>query len=101
MPSPDGCFVQVWDAPRLEGTADYINGPRQYATLRDLPAGKAWSGRIRSLKVGPGALVTAHAGERFSGSSLSLERGRSYAELPASIRGRIESLQIECAVPTE
>jgi hypothetical protein len=101
MPSPDGCFVEVWDAPRLEGAVDYINGPRQYATLRDLPAGRAWSGRIRSLKVGPGAQATAHTDEHFRGNSLSLDRGRSYVELPPSISGRIASLQIECAVRAE
>ena len=34
MPSPDGCFVQVWDAPKFVGTTDYLNGPLVYSTLQ-------------------------------------------------------------------
>src|SRR5687767_10173560 len=101
MPSPDGCFIQVWDAPHFAGAADYINGPREYSTLRDLPGGRRWNGRIRSLRVGPEALATAHADEHFSGTSVRLKRGFEYVELPTSIKGEIESLQIECAVRTE
>lgn len=101
MPSPDGCFVQVWDAPRFEGATDYINGPREYANLRDLPGGTRWNGRIRSLKVGPGALATAHADESFRGTNLPLRSGMAYVELPMAISGQVESLQIECAVRTE
>ena len=101
MPSPDGCFVQVWDAPHFAGVADYINGPREYASLRDLPGGRRWSGRIRSLRVGPEALATAHADEHFRGTSVRLNRGSAYVELPTPIKGEIESLQIECAARTE
>jgi hypothetical protein len=46
MPSPDGCFVQVWDLVRFGGVTDYINGPRVYANLLDLP--RAVSGAIES-----------------------------------------------------
>ena len=101
MPSPDGCFIQVWDAPHFAGAVDYINGPREYANLRDLPGGRRWSGRIRSLRVGPDALATAHADEQFRGTRVLLHRGLEYVELPAPIRGQIESLQIECAVRSE
>jgi hypothetical protein len=101
MPNPDGCFVQVWDAPHFAGAADYINGPREYSTLRDLPGGRRWSGRIRSLTVGPQALAIVHADEHFRGPSVRLSEGRRYVELPSSIGGDIESLQIECAVRAE
>ena len=101
MPNPDGCFVQVWDAPHFAGAADYINGTRQYSTLRDLPGGRRWNGRIRSLRVGPEALATAHADEHFRGTSVRLNRGSEYVELPTPIKDEIESLQIECAVRTE
>src|SRR5688500_6305537 len=70
MPSPDGCFVQVWEAPRFEGVADFINGPRGYSNLRDLPGGRVWHERIRSLKSGPVAAATAYADERFQGTSI-------------------------------
>src|SRR5687767_11436756 len=55
MPSPDGCFMQVWAASGFVGTFDYINGPRSYGNLRDLPGGRLWNRRIHSLKVGPAA----------------------------------------------
>jgi hypothetical protein len=101
MPSPDGCFIQVWDAPHFAGAADYINGPREYANLRDLPGGRRWSGRIRSLRVGPEAMATAHADEHFRGTSVRLDRGSEYVKLPTPIKDEIESLQIECAIRAE
>jgi hypothetical protein len=60
MPSPDGCFVRVWDG-LLIGGSDYINGPRYYPSLRDMPGGRLWNNRILSAKVGPAAIVTAWA----------------------------------------
>jgi hypothetical protein len=33
-PNPDGCYVQVWDAPNYRGEMDYFNGPGQYPDLR-------------------------------------------------------------------
>ena len=51
MPNPDGCFVQVWEGPSFSGAIDYINGPRVYPSLRDMPGGRLWHNRIRSAKV--------------------------------------------------
>jgi hypothetical protein len=96
MPSPDGCFVQVWNDAGFAGTSDFINGPIQYAQLSDLPHRRSWKDRISSLRLGPGASAVAWSGEQFSGQSLSLttdgnERG-TFAVLPL----QIQSLDIRC-----
>jgi hypothetical protein len=87
MPSPDGCYVQVWNDSGFAGNSDFINGPIQYGHLRDLPNRRSWKDRISSLRLGPGASAVAWSGEQFSGQSLVL------AELPLAI----QSLDIRCA----
>jgi hypothetical protein len=96
MPSPDGCFVQVWDAPHFMGITDYINGPRAYLTLRDLPGARVWTRRIHSLKTGVAARTTVYGAEDFSGPSLRLLPDREYRTLPESLSGRIASVNIQC-----
>jgi hypothetical protein len=96
MPSPDGCFVQVWNDSGFAGISDFINGPIQYGHLRDLPNRRSWKDRISSLRLGPGASAVAWSGEEFSGQSLLLtseseERG-TFAVLPLAI----QSLDIRC-----
>ena len=96
MPSPDGCFVQVWNDSGFAGNSDFINGPIQYGHLRDLPNRRSWKDRISSLRLGPGASAVAWSGEQFSGQSLLLtadseERG-TFAVLPLEI----QSLDIRC-----
>jgi hypothetical protein len=96
MPSPDGCFVQVWNDSGFAGNSDFINGPIQYGHLRDLPNRRSWKDRISSLRLGPGASAVAWSGEQFSGQSLLMtadsgERG-TFAVLPLEI----QSLDIRC-----
>ena len=96
MPSPDGCFVQVWNDSGFAGNSDFINGPNQYGHLRDLPNRRSWKDRISSLRLGPGASAVAWSGEQFSGQSLLMtadsgERG-TFAVLPLEI----QSLDIRC-----
>lgn len=98
MPSPDGCFVQVWSDSGFAGTSDFINGPIQYGHLRDLPNRRSWKERISSLRLGPGASAVAWSREQFGGQSLSLtgdskEKG-AFAVLPL----KIQSLDIRCPV---
>jgi hypothetical protein len=101
MPNPDGCFVQVWDAPRFDGITDYINGPRTYTNLRDLPGGRLWNDRIRSAKVGPGAQAAAYTDENFQGRFFPLQRDAEHKDLPAYVSGQIESLRIDCTSQAE
>ena len=100
MPNPDGGFIQVWDAPAFTGTHDYINGPRVYASLRDLPGRHAWSKRIRSVRVARGTSVVAYADERLHGARITLHGEQDYPSLPEDLDGKIESLDVAC-VPTE
>jgi hypothetical protein len=95
-PSTDGCFVHVWDATRFAGTSDFINGSRDYATLRDLPGGRLWNDRIRSAATGPVATVTLWTDENFQGSRMTLAPDTEYGSLPESIVGQTESMSIAC-----
>jgi hypothetical protein len=96
-PNPDGCYVQVWDAPQFSGAADFINGPFSYANLRDLPGARVWRDRIRSVKVGPSAVAAVYAEEYFRGTSLALYRDTEYRQLPVALSGQIQSLHIDCS----
>ena len=96
MPSPDGCFVQVWDAPQLTGITDYINGPRAYLNLRDLPGARVWGNRIQSMKTGVAARATVYGEEDFSGPSLRLRPDQEYRTLPEGLSGRVASINIQC-----
>jgi hypothetical protein len=75
---------------------DYINGPRTYPTLRDMPGGRLWQNRIRSAKVGPAATVGVWADEYFLGRSLRLQRDIDYPGLPDGLTAEIESIDVGC-----
>jgi len=95
MPSPDGCYVQVWDRPNFAGTSDFINGPIQYKQLREMPGRHSWKDRIRSLSLGPSAWAVAWSDEQFGGRSLLLTADRgTFTALSVQIR----SLDVHCAV---
>jgi hypothetical protein len=96
MPNPEGCFVQVWDAPQYGGVYDYINGPRVYTTLRQMPGGRQWNDRVRSLRVPRGAVGVAYTDENLQGTRMPLRGGQEYPTLPLGITGDIESLEINC-----
>ena len=96
-PNPSGCYVQVFDKERLQGAADFINGPRGYSTLANLPNGARWNGRIRSLEVGPAATGTIWTGPNRSGKSMDLRLDRPYPVLPADFSGKVQSMDLRCA----
>ncbi len=97
MPSPDGCFVQVWDGPNFSGASDFINGPRVYPSLRDVPGGRRWDNRIRSVKVGPGGTVVVWTDEKLQGMSMRLLTDSDYPRLSEALDAQVESMEIECA----
>jgi len=101
MPSPEGCFVQVWDLPGFKGVTDYINGPRNYSNLRDLPGARIWADRIRSTKTAVVARAVVYARENFEGASLRLMPDSDYATFPTDLSGHIASMRIECAAPNK
>lgn len=96
LPNPDGCFVQVWEQPSFTGASDYINGPRRYPTLRDMPGRRDWRNRIRSMKVGPSSVVTVWSQENFDGNTLLATKNVAHPALPDEWAGRIESMAVEC-----
>jgi hypothetical protein len=97
MPSPDGCYLEVWDQPQFRGASDFVNGPRRYGTVRDLGKSHDWSNRIRSLRVGPGARATVWSEEHFKGMAITLAQGR-LPQRAAPVAPRIRSINIECLV---
>jgi hypothetical protein len=95
-PEPGGCYVEVFDQPDLAGASDFINGPARHFTLRDLPFRADWHNRIRSLRVGPGATLTAWARDGFQGDAFRSGPDRTHRTLPEAFTGKIASLQITC-----
>jgi hypothetical protein len=99
MPSPDGCYVQVWDEHQFAGRSDFVNGPRRYDHLRDLPGGVSWKNRIRSVTLGPNATLVAWTGERFEGDYLLMTSdARDRGRYPA-VSVSLQSLEIRCSRP--
>jgi hypothetical protein len=96
MPSPDGCYLQVWDSPGFNGASEFINGPRRYEHLRDLPGRLSWKGRVRSVRVGPAAHAIAWSNEGFKGTSLLLTTDRPRSEGFATLPVDVESLDVRC-----
>jgi hypothetical protein len=96
MPSPDGCYVQVWDRPGFNGISEFINGPRRYEHLRDLPGRLSWKGKIRSLRLGPAAAGIAWTSERFEGSNLVLVTDSRQPDRFADLSMNVESLDVRC-----
>ena len=97
MPNPDGCYMQVWETAEYAGMSDYINGPRDYASLRRMPNNRSWQNRIVSVRVGPTATITAFADEDFRGATLQLHSDTAHRQLPGGIAGQIESVRVSCA----
>ena len=96
MPNPSGCYMQVWEAADFSGTSDYINGPREYASLRQMPSNRTWQNRIVSVRIGPAAAVTVFTDENYRGQLLQLEPDSSHRQLPEAVAGQIESLRVAC-----
>ena len=95
MPDPGGCYVVVYERSEFMGPREYINGPRQYATLRDLPFRANWRRRIRSVQVGPMASVTMWGRERFEGVARRFPSNTRQTTLDA-LSGQVESLDVQC-----
>jgi hypothetical protein len=95
-PDPTGCYVRVFDSPEYRGAEEYINGPIKLERLTNLPGGKSWSQRIRSVRVGPAAEVTVWTNEQYKGQQLRMVEA-AYTTLPVVFDKKIASMQIQCA----
>lgn len=96
MPNPDGCYMQVWETAEYAGMSDYINGPREYASLRAMPNKRTWQRRINSVRIGPVASVTVFTDEGFRGAAFELNADSAHRQLPGGIAGQIESVRVNC-----
>ena len=96
MPNPSGCYMQVWEFADFTGTSDYINGPREYGSLRQMPNNRTWQNRIVSVRIGPTAAVTVFTEEDYRGQVLHLPPDSSHPQLPEGVSGQIESLRVSC-----
>jgi hypothetical protein len=97
MPDPGGCYLLVYDRAQFMGSRQFINGPRKYATLADLPSRADWRHRIRSAEIGPRASVTLWADAVFQGTSQTFGPGTKHPLLPDALSGRVESMDVACA----
>jgi len=101
MPNPTGCFVLVADEPAFAGRREYLNGPTELRTLRDLYQRQDWRRRIRSASAGPGATVTIWTDEQLKGMSMTLRSGDTHDRLPAPFDKTVESVSIACTAPNK
>jgi hypothetical protein len=101
MPHPEGCYVEVFDAPNFSGSHDFINGPAKHATMSNLPGGADWRRRVRSLKAGPAATVLGWAAEDFAGVSVRFRPEQQAPSFPDSFDAKIESIRIDCKAPAQ
>ena len=97
-PNPSGCYVMLYEGTKFGANSDVLNGPGQWASLDSLTETNhtTWANRIRSVRVGGSARVTAFTGRKFQGQS---ETYAPESELPAlnpALAANIESLSIDC-----
>jgi hypothetical protein len=97
-PNPNGCYVIVFDQPKFLGIQDVWNGPGRFSALAGLRRVRSdgWRDQIRSLRVGPGAMVTVFTDENFQGTSRQFAADADHPELDAAFSGKIESVQLAC-----
>jgi hypothetical protein len=97
-PNPNGCYVIVYEHADFRGVVDVFNGPARWPTLDDLQGMnlESWRNRIRSLRVGSAATVSAYSDRAFRGQSQRFEPGSEHPRLPAGLSARIEALGLSC-----
>jgi hypothetical protein len=97
-PNPNGCYAIVYEQPSFEGNGDVLNGPARLADLEQIPGTNQtnWHKRIRSLKVGPAASVTAFVETGFRGRFRQFGPDTDDSQLDPLFSARIQSLDIGC-----
>jgi hypothetical protein len=97
-PNPNGCYVMLFEQPSFAGSEDVLNGPRRWPDLRAVQDTNYpdWTNRIRSLKTGPAATVTAFTEARFGGLSERYPAGTDHAALRPEFSEKIASIDVAC-----
>ncbi len=97
-PNPNGCYVMIFEQPGFESAGDVLNGPGKWPSLETLRETNhsRWTNRIRSLRVGPAATVTAFTQPKFAGQSEQYPAGTAHPMLTPPFSTTIQSLEIAC-----
>jgi hypothetical protein len=88
----------VYEQPAFAGAGDVLNGPRQLLTLDRVTETnhEDWRRRIRSLRVGPAAVITAYVEASFKGHSEKFGPATEQPVLDDVLSARIQSLDVAC-----
>jgi hypothetical protein len=96
-PNPNGCYVFVFERPEWQGARVMLNGPDKRWNLERLLLNEEdWRNRIRSVDVGPAAMLTVYTDLQFKGASRRFGPGSRAGRLDGDINARIESLELQC-----
>jgi hypothetical protein len=97
-PNPNGCYAIVYEHPSFGGAGDVLNGPARLPRLEQVPETnqRNWRRRIRSLRVGRAAAVTAYVETAFKGQAQQFGPGTEHPRLDPAISARIQSLELAC-----
>ena len=97
-PNPSGCYVMLFEEPGFRSNNDVLNGPGEWASLDGLTETNhaRWANRIRSVRVGGTARVTAFTGARIEGQSETYAPETEVPALDQALSANIESLSIDC-----
>jgi hypothetical protein len=97
-PNPNGCYAIVYEQPSFGGAGDVLNGPARLPGLEQVPETNHtnWRRRIRSLRVGGAAAVTAYVDAAFKGRSQQFGPGTEHPQLDPALSARIQSLDLTC-----
>jgi hypothetical protein len=97
-PSPSGCYVIVYERPNFEGAGDVLKGPARFPSLEHLSQtnNENWRNRIRSLRLGAAATLTAYTDRGFEGEARRFPSRTEQPRLEPAFAGRIQSLEVTC-----
>jgi|SRR5436190_769863 len=97
-PNPNGCYAIVFEEPSFGGAGDVLNGPARLNGLDQVPETNQgnWRRRIRSLRVGRAAAVTAYVDTAFKRKSQHFAPGTEHPQLDPAILARFQSLELTC-----
>ena len=100
-PNPSGCYVFVYDRTDWQGERAVLNGPTKWWTVERLRVDhKDWRNRIRSLEVGPTALVTLYTELNYKGASQQFGPASRPARFDGQLGAGVESLDVTCTTKT-
>ena len=97
-PNPNGCYAIVYEQPAFGGAGDVLNGPcscRRWTAVAETNH-QNWRNRIRSLRVGPAAVITAYVEAAFKGHSQEFGPATEQPVLDEALSARIQSLNVSC-----